>query len=1471
MNFPLNLARSFLFSDIHEDDQEAEWKAIDELPLEQRRYTGLIEVPNEGEGYIRRRKFQVRDMRTLEKSERLEVVEKACVTSGQDNERLLVHWKQRIDRACVSLPTVEVRFDKLSINAEVYTGSRALPTLLNFVRNMLEEVSEACRLKPSSKQDFKILNEVSGVVRPGRMMLVLGPPASGKSTLLKALAGKHDKGLKIHGARLSRWERFFKSGPESQQLGSITYNGHDLSEFIPQRTSAYVSQNDNHMGEMTVRETLDFAARCMGAGYNLELLKELVAKEKQGGIRPEPEIDAFMKGIAVEGATSRMSTDYMLKVLGLDICADTLVGNPMIRGISGGQKKRVTTGEMVIGPKRVMFMDEISTGLDSATTFQIVSCLGNITHLTQATMMIVLLQPAPETYELFDDILLLAEGLVVYLGPRNGILNFFEKLGFKLPPRKGIADFLQEVTSRKDQGQYWADSEKPYAYVSVEEMAAAFKTSSTGKELHAYMEYPFDKTASHPAALVRQKYALPGWQLIKACTDREVGFVGLITSTLFLRTRLQPTDEIYGNLYLGTLFFALIHMMFNGFSEMTMTVLRLPILYKQRDNYFFPTWAFTVPSWVLRLPYSLAEAVIWSGMVYYVVGLAPSADRFFRYMFLLFLMHQMALGLFRLIGALARNMVIANTFGSFALLIVLLLGGFILSKDNIHDYWVWGYWISPLSYAQNAIAVNEFLDPRWSKPSLVNNSTVSLNVLRARGIKTKSFWFWIGVAVLTSYTVLFNFLVTFAIDFLNPLGQKQSTARMDSTPNTTGLHETKAEERARGTPTGNNGSVKKKSARNVVESEDPGPGIRGYLARIFATSIHQEDLDPESGGATEQQATVGANKGMSIPFRPLSLTFRNVNYYVDMPSHIKERGSGERLHLLKKVSGAFRPGVLTALVGVSGAGKTTLMDVLAGRKTGGYIDGDIKVSGFRKRQETFARVSGYVEQADIHSPQVTVYESLIYSSWLRLPDTIQKSTRLEFVKEVMDLVELGSLKGALVGLPGSTGLSTEQRKRLTIAVELVANPSIIFMDEPTSGLDARAAAIVMRTVRNTVDTGRTVVCTIHQPSIDIFEAFDELLLMKRGGEVIYSGPLGTNSGLLIQYFQSINGVPEIHDGYNPATWMLEITSTANEENLRLDFAKIYAESELYRNNDALILECNRVTRDAKDLDFPTQYSRNVYTQVMACLWKQHLTYWRSPHYNAVRFFFTVIVALIFGTVFYGVGAKRKSQTDIFNVMGALYAAVLFMGVNNASSVQPVVSVERTVFYRERAAGMYGPLPYALAQAAIEIPYIFIQTVIYGVITYALIQFEWTAAKFFWYLLFMFMTLTYFTLYGMMAVGLTPSEIVAAVVSSAFYSLWNLFSGFLIPRPSMPGWWVWFYWISPVAWTLYGLISSQLGDVEEGMDVAGYGRVRVKDFLESYFGFKHSMLGVCAVVLLSFMILFWSIFACSIKFLNFQSR
>lgn len=427
------------------------------------------------------------------------------------------------------------------------------------------------------------------------------------------------------------------------------------------------------------------------------------------------------------------------------------------------------------------------------------------------------------------------------------------------------------------------------------------------------------------------------------------------------------------------------------------------------------------------------------------------------------------------------------------------------------------------------------------------------------------------------------------------------------------------------------------------------------------------------------------------------------------------------------------------------------------------------------------------------------------------------------------------------------------------------------MDEPTSGLDARAAAIVMRTVRNTVDTGRTVVCTIHQPSIDIFEAFDELFLMKRGGQVIYAGPLGRHSHKLVEYFESIDGVTKITEGYNPATWMLEVSSVAVENRLGIDFADIYRNSELHQRNKALIKELSTPAPGTKDLYFPTQYSQPFFIQCAACFWKQRLSYWRNPQYTAVRFFFTFVCGIMFGTIYWRAGNKRGQQADVVNAMASMYAAVLFIGINNSSSVQPLVEIERTVFYREKAAGMYSALPYAFAQATIEIPYVFVQSAIYSIMVYSMMDFDWTAAKFFWYLFFAFFTFLYFTYYGMMTMSLTPNHNISAIVSSAFYLIWNLFSGFLIPRKKIPVWWRWYYWACPVAWTLYGLVVSQFGDLDNQMAVLGGPSQPIKEFVKEYYGFHHDFLGAVAGVVVGFSVLFAFVFAMGVKYLNFQHR
>ncbi|KAI9398405.1 hypothetical protein POPTR_003G179000v4 [Populus trichocarpa] len=1411
-----------------EDDEEAlKWAALEKLPTYDRLRKGILTSASRGI-------ISEVDIENLGVQERKQLLERLVKVADEDNEKFLWKLKNRVERVGIEFPTIEVRYENLNIEAEAYVGSSALPSFAKFIFNIIEGFFIALHVLPSRKKPLTILKDVSGIIKPSRLTLLLGPPNSGKTTLLLALAGKLDPSLKFS--------------------GHVTYNGHEMNEFIPQRTAAYVSQHDLHIGEMTVRETLEFSARCQGVGHLHEMLAELSRREKEANIKPDPDVDVFMKAVATQGQEANVITDYVLKILGLEVCADTLVGDEMIRGISGGQRKRVTTGEMLVGPSRALLMDEISTGLDSSTTYQIVNSLKQTIHVLNCTAVISLLQPAPETYDLFDDIILLSDGQIVYQGPRENVLGFFEHMGFKCPDRKGAADFLQEVTSKKDQEQYWAIKDQPYRFVRVNEFSEAFQSFNVGRKIADELSIPFDKTKNHPAALVNKKYGAGKMDLLKANFSREyllmkrnsfvyifkicqLTVVALISMSLFFRTKMHHDTVADGGIYTGALFFTVIMIMFNGMSELSMTIAKLPVFYKQRELLFFPPWAYSIPPWILKIPVTFVEVAAWVFLTYYVIGFDPNVERLLRQYFLLLLINQMASALFRFIAAAGRNMIVANTFGSFALLTLFALGGFILSREQIKKWWIWGYWLSPLMYGQNAIVVNEFLGHSWSHNPGNSTEPLGIQVLKSREFFTEANWYWIGVGATVGFMLLFNICFVLALTFLNAFEKPQAfifeeSEREGSVGKTGGAVQL---------------SNHRSSHKNKTENGDE--IIRNGFASI--------------GEASDKR-----KRGMVLPFEPHSITFDDVIYSVDMPQEMKIQGVVEdRLVLLKGVSGAFRPGVLTALMGVSGAGKTTLMDVLAGRKTGGYIEGDIKISGYPKKQETFARIAGYCEQNDIHSPHVTVYESLLYSAWLRLPPEVDSETRKMFIEEVMELVELDSLRNALVGLPGVNGLSTEQRKRLTIAVELVANPSIIFMDEPTSGLDARAAAIVMRTVRNTVDTGRTVVCTIHQPSIDIFEAFDELFLMKRGGEEIYVGPLGHHSTHLIKYFEAIEGVSKIKDGYNPATWMLEVTASSQEMALEVDFANIYKNSDLFRRNKALIAELSTPAPGSKDVHFPTRYSTSFFTQCMACLWKQHWSYWRNPPYTAVRFLFTTFIALMFGTMFWDLGSKVKTTQDLINAMGSMYAAVLFLGFQNGTAVQPVVAVERTVFYRERAAGMYSALPYAFAQALIELPYVFVQAAVYGVIVYAMIGFEWTAAKFFWYLFFMYFTLLYFTFYGMMAVAVTPNHHIAAIVSTAFYAIWNLFSGFIIPRTRIPIWWRWYYWGCPVSWSLYGLVVSQYGDIQEPITATQ----TVEGYVKDYLGFDHDFLGVVAAVVLGWTVLFAFIFAFSIKAFNFQRR
>lgn len=301
-------------------------------------------------------------------------------------------------------------------------------------------------------------------------------------------------------------------------------------------------------------------------------------------------------------------------------------------------------GEMLVGPAKVLLMDEISTGLDSSTTFQICKFMKQMVHIMDVTMAISLLQPAPETYELFDDIILLSEGQVVYQGPREHVTEFFEFMGFKCPNRKGIADFLQEVTSKKDQEQYWYRKNQPYRYIPASEFVEGFSSFQVGQQIASELKVPYDKSKVHPAALVKKKYGISNMELFKACFDREwllmkrnsfvfifkifqITIMSLIAMTVFFRTEMSVGEVKDGTKFFGALFFSLLNVMFNGLAELAMTVQRLPVFYKQRDHLFYPSWAFALPIYLLKIPLSFLESTIWIVLTYYTIGFAPAASR----------------------------------------------------------------------------------------------------------------------------------------------------------------------------------------------------------------------------------------------------------------------------------------------------------------------------------------------------------------------------------------------------------------------------------------------------------------------------------------------------------------------------------------------------------------------------------------------------------------------------------------------------------------------------------------------------------------------------------------------------------------------------------------------------------------------------------------------------------------------------
>ncbi|KMU83258.1 pleiotropic ABC efflux transporter of multiple drugs [Coccidioides immitis H538.4] len=373
---------------------------------------------------------------------------------------------------------------------------------------------------------------------------------------------------------------------------------------------------------------------------------------------------------------------------------------------------------------------------------------------------------------------------------------------------------------------------------------------------------------------------------------------------------------------------------------------------------------------------------------------------------------------------------------------------------------------------------------------------------------------------------------------------------------------------------------------------------------------------------------------MTLFFRTVGCVCPDFDYALKVP--------GGTRRLLNNVFGYVEPGKLTALMGASGA---------AARKNIGVITGDILVDG-RTPGSSFQRGTSYAEQLDVHEPTQTVREALRFSATLRQPYEVPEEEKFAYVEEIISLLELENLADAIIGDP-ETGLSVEERKRVTIGVELAAKPQLLlFLDEPTSGLDSQSAFNIVRFLRKLAAAGQAILCTIHQPNSALFENFDRLLLLQRGGECVYFGDIGTDARILRDYFHR-NGA-DCPSNANPAEWMLDAIGAGQTPRIgSRDWGDVWETSPEFEQVKQRIVEIKdervKATEGASaSADAEKEYATPLWHQIKVVCRRTNLAFWRSPNYGFTRLFSHVALALITGLCYLQLNDSRSSlQYRIF--------------------------------------------------------------------------------------------------------------------------------------------------------------------------------------------------------------------------------
>ncbi|KAJ8600497.1 hypothetical protein CTAYLR_010063 [Chrysophaeum taylorii] len=1117
-----------------------------------------------------------------------------------------------------------------------------------------------------------------------------------------------------------------------------------------------------------------------------------------------------------------------------------------------------------MGKCRVFAGDEISTGLDSQTTFEITRAFKFFTQYLHITVVLSLLQPPPETFALFDKVILLDKGAIAFHGPTDEITRHFASIGILAPPRKDVADFLVEITSSRELVRSYSASGRrsratdfPKEFMESEyyrSMCAALdenkKDSTHVNDWGEYYSTEFTEPFSYYVAKCLERNLVllkKGPEYLKVRFGQAT-VMGIFTGTLYYNTPYDDFTSIF-----GLIFSALMYLALAGMSSMPGLIERRDVFYKQRNQSYFPTVAYTLSQVVVDVIITLIENVLYANLVYWPAGL--SSSRFGVFLAVSIVLSLAMSQWFGFIAAIAPDGQSAQPMAGMSIVLSVLFSGFIVQRENIPRPWRPLHWVSPIALAWRAVSISEFRSDRYNRdncpyqqdelgctaddPCCVESED-GIFFLKTYSVQTTSDFIFVGIVVLAFYFCLSIVLQTVALSTVRHSGHGSGPPPED-------LIE--------------------------LEEEEEEEGEAEKFEATTTTTTTAATLPKRAKIADQAKKTAA-----EIPYTPTTIAFDDVHYTVMVPS-ATPHGAAEPLELLGGVTGFAKPATMTALMGSSGAGKTTLLDVLASRKKTGKIEGDIRLNGHPTDPISFSRISGYVEQLDVHNPGPTVFESVDFSASLRLERKHAASKRA-FVAQLLDILELAPIAGHQVGTITTGGLTFEQRKRLTMAVELAANPAILFLDEPTSGLDSRAALVVIRATRNIAATGRSVICTIHQPSYALFSVFDRLLLLSRGGRTVYFGDIGNECETLIAYLEKTilttnckSVEPKLPDGANPATWMLACCSAKDA-----DFASAYFTSQLAIDNTNVTREALEPAEGYVPHKFSSPYVLPVSQQFPVLVKRMFISYWRGPSYNVARGMVSIVIALIFGSCY---SKSRPDGLDTFSEVlgrvGLFFLCPFFMGIIFFSAAQSQMAVERAPFYREKAARIYSPLPYTVSFGVVETPYLLLFSFLHSGFIWSLVDFYPGVEQFFFYFAYYLFYVSFATFFAQFLVAAMPDEGTAQTVGNTFLTLSSLVAGFSITPDNIPDYWIITYWLSPIHYTLEGIVVTQFHGADRPIaDLPGepsIERYMASHWSDSHFGgfFTYSHRFQNLVMLAIFCGVFRTATLLALTFLDYTTR